>query len=132
MIATDPATTDIDAVCDFLQTAYWAHDVSRADLVQSIRAALVYNLIDENDGAQIGFARVVTDGSRIGWLSDVYVLDAYRGRGLGKWLVGTVMADPRVAGLRRMVLATDDAHALYRQYGWSDAPPGRYMIYSKA
>ena len=60
------------------------------------------------------------------------MLDAYRGQGLGKWLVGTVMADPRVAGLRRMILATNDAHELYRQHGWTDAPPGRYMIQSRA
>jgi GNAT superfamily N-acetyltransferase len=70
---------------------------------------------------------VVTDHARMAWLSDVFVLQAYRGRGLGKWLVQTVMDDPRLATVRRWMLATDDAHGLYRQLGWQDAPPDRYM-----
>jgi GNAT superfamily N-acetyltransferase len=127
VIATDPAATDLDVVCGFLEGSYWAKGVPREVLERSVRAALVYNLIDEARGCQVGFARVVTDHARMAWLSDVFVLDAYRARGLGKWLVQTVQDDPRLATIRRWVLATDDAHGLYRQHGWEDAPPGRYM-----
>jgi GNAT superfamily N-acetyltransferase len=126
-IATDPAATDLDVVCGFLATSYWAKGAPRDLLERSVRAALVYNLIDDASGRQVGFARVVTDHARMAWLSDVFVLDAYRGRGLGKWLVQTVMDDARLAAVRRWMLATDDAHGLYRQLGWQDAPPGRYM-----
>ena len=127
VIATDPAATDLDAVCGFLADSYWAKGLSREILERSVRAALVYNLIDEATGQQVGFARVVTDHARIAWLSDVFVVDGYRARGLGKWLVQTVQDDPRLAAVRRWVLATADAHGLYRQYGWEDAPAGRYM-----
>jgi GNAT superfamily N-acetyltransferase len=125
-ITTDPATTDLDVVCGFLADSYWAKGLARDLLERSVRAAMVYNLI-EDGGRQVGFARAVTDGARIAWLSDVFVLDRHRGRGLGKWLVQTVQDDPRLATVRRWVLATDDAHGLYRQHGWQDAPAGLYM-----
>lgn len=126
-IATDPAATDLDVVCGFLAASYWAKGLARDLLERSVREALVYNMTHDASGRQVGFARVVTDHARMAWLSDVFVLDAYRGQGLGKWLVQTVMDDPRVAGVRRWLLATNDAHGLYRQLGWQDAPPGRYM-----
>lgn len=126
-IATDPAATDLDVVCGFLESSYWARGLPRELLERSVRGALVYNLIDESRGRQVGFARVVTDRARIALLSDVFVLEEYRGRGLGKWLVQTVQDDPRLATVRRWILATDDAHGLYRQHGWEDVPLGRYM-----
>jgi GNAT superfamily N-acetyltransferase len=127
LIATDPGATDLDVVCGFLEGSYWAKGMPREILERSLRSALVYNLIEEAGGRQVGFARVVTDHARIAWLSDVFVLEAYRARGLGKWLVQTVQDDPRLATVRRWLLATADAHGLYRQHGWEDAPPGRYM-----
>jgi GNAT superfamily N-acetyltransferase len=75
----------------------WAEEVPRQVLEQSIRAALVYNLIDQASGRQVGFARVVSDQARFAWLSDLFVLEAYRGQGLGAWLVQTVLDDPRLA-----------------------------------
>jgi GNAT superfamily N-acetyltransferase len=131
VISTDPRATDLDQVCGFLATTYWARDVPREALEQSIRAALVYNLIDEASGRQAGFARVVTDQARFAWLSDVFVLEAYRGRGLGEWLVQAVLDDPRLARVGRFLLATADAHGLYREHGWRDAPPGRYMTFER-
>jgi GNAT superfamily N-acetyltransferase len=126
-IVTDPAATDLDLVCGFLTNSYWAKGLSRAVLERSIEAALVYNLIEDASGAQVGFARVVTDQARMAWLSDVFVLESHRGRGLGRWLAQTAMDDPRLATVRRWMLATDDAHGLYRQLGWQDAPAGVYM-----
>lgn len=132
IITTDPAATDLDAVCGFLATSYWARDVPRADLEASIRAARVYNLLEEAERRQIGFARVVTDGVRFAWLSDVFVLDAWRGRGLARWLVATIMADPTLREVRRWLLATLDAQGLYRACGWAEAPAGRLMEYRPA
>jgi GNAT superfamily N-acetyltransferase len=126
-IATDPATTDLDVVCSFLASSYWAEGLPRTVLERSIAGALVYNLIEDGSERQVGFARVVTDHARIAWLSDVFVLESHRGCGLGCWLVRSVMDDPRLQGVRRWVLATDDAHGLYRQFGWQDAPQGLYM-----
>jgi ribosomal protein S18 acetylase RimI-like enzyme len=130
-IATDPAATDLDLVCGFLADSYWAKGLPREVLERSIREALVYNLIEDGSGQQVGFARVITDHARFAYLSDLFVLEAFRGRGLGKWLAQTVMDDPRLAAVRGWMLATDDAHGLYRQFGWRDAPPGRYMTWQR-
>lgn len=131
LITSDPAATDIDLVCRFLQGTYWARDIPRETLERSIRAALAYNLLDEKEGRQIGFARVVTDEVRFAWLSDVFVLEAYRGRGLARWLVRTVLDDPRLREVGRWLLATQDAHGLYRRLGFEEVNPGRYMLLTR-
>jgi GNAT superfamily N-acetyltransferase len=131
VISTDPAATDLDQVCNFLATTYWAKGLPRHVVEGSIRAALVYNLIDEANGRQAGFARVVSDLTRFAWLSDVFVLEAYRGKGLGGWLVQTVLDDSRLALVGRFLLATADAHRLYRRLGWEDVRPGRYMAFER-
>jgi GNAT superfamily N-acetyltransferase len=131
-ITTDPATTDLELVCAFLARSYWARDIPRGRVERSIQAARVYNLRDDQAECQIGFARVVGDDARIAWLSDVFVVESHRGRGFGKWLVATVMADPRLAPVGRWLLATSDAHDLYRRHGWRDAPAGRYMVLERS
>jgi GNAT superfamily N-acetyltransferase len=70
------------------------------------------------DDVQIGFARVITDYATMAHLCDVYVLEDYRGRGLGKWLVATVLACPQLAIVGRWSLNTHDAHSLYARYGF--------------
>jgi GNAT superfamily N-acetyltransferase len=77
---------------------------------------------------QAGFARVVTDYATFAWLADVFVLTAFQGQGLGKWLIGVIVAHPRLQGLRRWVLATKDAHGLYAQFGFTELrAPERFM-----
>ena len=74
------------------------------------------------------FARVVTDKSTFAWLCDVFVLPAYRGRGLSKWLLKEIGAHPDLQGLRRRMLATLDAHSLYEQFGFAPlAAPERFL-----
>ena len=81
-----------------------------------------------HDKKQIGFARLITDNATFAYLADVFILDAYRGRGLSKWLMQTIMGYPEVQGLRRWVLATADAHGLYKQFGFGPlAKPDRWM-----
>lgn len=84
-------------------------------IVRSIEGSLNFGVYTE--GRQVGFARVVTDEATFGWLCDVFVDEASRGLGLGSWLIETIVADPRLAGLRRFVLATRDAGELYRRHG---------------
>ena len=78
--------------------------------------------------AQVGFARVISDKATFAYLADVYVLEAHRGKGLSKWLLEVVLADPQLQSLRRFLLATWDAHELYRRYGFTElAKPTRMM-----
>jgi GNAT superfamily N-acetyltransferase len=125
-ISTDPALLDLDAIHAFLSTAYWSPGVPRETVERAIRNSLSFGLYDGD--RQAGFARVVTDRATFAYLADVFVLPPYRGRGLGTWLVETVLAHPDLEGLRRWLLATKDAHELYRRYGFTELRwPERFM-----
>lgn len=136
-ISTDPALLDLARVHAVLAGSYWAKEIPREVVERSIRHSLPFGLYE--GAAQIGFARAITDRATFAYLADVFVIDERRGRGLGVWLVETVMAHPDLQGLRRWVLLTRDAHGLYRKFGF-DAPrePDRYMerwspdVYRKA
>ena len=118
-ISTDRSKLDIDAIHDFLSTkAYWCLNIPKENVEISIKNSLCFGLYENNK--QIGFARIITDYSTIAYLGDVYVLEEYRGRGLSKWLIETIMNFPELQGLRRWILLTGDAHELYRKYGWTD------------
>ncbi|MEZ0542601.1 GNAT family N-acetyltransferase [Fibrella arboris] len=117
-ISTDKARLDVPLIHRFLsQESYWAANIP-IDLVQrSIDNSLCFGVY-EGEG-QIGFARVITDQTTFAYLADVFVLPAYRGRGIAKQLVATISAWPTLQGLRRWVLATRDAHTLYAQFGFT-------------
>ena len=126
-ISTDPARLDLDVIHGYLREAYWSPGVPRDVVERSIARSLCFGLYAP-DGAQAGFARVVTDGATFAWIADVFVLDPHRGRGLGVWLMETVLAHPDLQGLRRIVLATKDAHELYERFGFVPLPtPERWM-----
>ena len=126
-ISTDPARLDLDVIHGYLREAYWSPGVLRDVVERSIARSLCFGLYAP-DGAQAGFARVVTDGATFAWIADVFVLDPHRGRGLGVWLMETVLAHPDLQGLRRIVLATKDAHELYERFGFVPLPtPERWM-----
>lgn len=115
-ITTDPARFDIDAIHAFLSRSYWSPGVPKAIVERAIAHSLCFGVMQ--DGAQVGFARVITDRATFAYLADVYVLEAHRGRGLSKRLMEAVMQHPDLQGLRRMLLATRDAHGLYAAYGF--------------
>jgi GNAT superfamily N-acetyltransferase len=97
---------------------------------RAIAGSLPFSLLhDSSDGTrQVGFARVITDSATFAYLADVFVLDAYRGQGLGQWLMTTVMEHPSLQGLRRLALVTRDAHMLYAKHGFTPlAMPDRHM-----
>jgi GNAT superfamily N-acetyltransferase len=115
-IHTERGRLDVDAIHAFLTRSYWAAGVTRERVAKSLEGSLCFGLFDGE--RQIGFARVVTDRVTFGYLCDVYVLEEYRGRGLGKRLVEAVRAHPDLRTLRRLLLKTRDAHGLYEQFGF--------------
>jgi GNAT superfamily N-acetyltransferase len=125
VISTDPGRLDRGVIWEYLRDAYWASGLTRDAIDRSIDNALTFGLFAAT-GEQLGFARVVTDHARFAWISDVFVLDAHRGNGLGVWLVETVLSHPDLAGARVM-LATKDAHGLYERFGFAPADPERVM-----
>ena len=126
-ISTDVARLDRALIHRFLHDdSYWAKGVPRDVVDRAIANSLCFGLY--GGGAQVGFARVVSDRAAIAYMADVFVLAEHRGRGLGKRLIETVMAHPDLQGLRRFFLGTADAHALYRRFGFRPlAEPGRMM-----
>ncbi len=115
-ISNDPARLDLAVIHGFLSTgSYWAQNRPMKVVKRSIENSLNFGVY-RND-RQVGFARVVTDYATFAWLCDVFVLPEERGAGLGKWLVECVVSHPDIQPLRRLLLATRDAHELYRQYG---------------
>lgn len=118
-ISTDKRKLDLDAIHHFLSTqAYWCKNIPKVKVQTAIENSLCFGVYQENK--QIGFARVITDFSTIAYLADVFILVDFRGKGLSKWLVETIMNYPNLQGLRRWILITADAHGLYRQFGWTD------------
>lgn len=125
-VSTDPDRLSLPVIHDFLKTAYWSEGIPLDVLERAVAGSLNFGLYDTED--QIGYARVVTDKTTFAWLCDVFVLEAARGQGLGRWLVGCVIAHPSLQGLRRWMLATADAQPLYRDFGFEiPAEPERLM-----
>ncbi len=126
-ISTDKSKLDIDAIHSFLSTkAYWSMNIPKQRVQTAIEHSLCFGIY--KDAKQLGFARVISDFSTVAYLGDVYILEQYRGIGLSKWLVKTIMEHPDLQGLRRWILLTRDAHELYRRFGWKDiADPSRWM-----
>ena len=150
VVSTDPERLDLQVIHAFLTASYWAAgiplDVVRRSLEHSVNFGLYREQaaaaaggarearrdaapdVERARGEQVGFARVITDRATFGYLGDVFVLPAHRGRGLSKWLMQCIDEHPELKGFRRWVLLTRDAHGLYRQFGWTPvASPERYM-----
>jgi GNAT superfamily N-acetyltransferase len=116
LISTDKRRVDLDIVHEFLTHSYWAAGISRELVARSIENSLCFGIYP--DGQQAGFARVISDYATFAYLADVFVLEAFRGKGLSKWLVHCILEYPGLQGLRRWVLGTRDAHGLYAQFGF--------------
>lgn len=148
VVSDDPARVDVDVVHGFLTRSYWAEGIPRRTVERSIAHSIPFGLYripaalpvmpapPAEPALQVGFARVVSDHATFAYLADVFVLAACRGQGLGHWLVECVLDHPELQSLRRWLLATRDAHSLYRRFGWvplaspdrflERLPPGRY------
>jgi GNAT superfamily N-acetyltransferase len=125
-LSTDPSRLDIDVIHGFLAGAYWSVGVPRDVVERGIRHSLPFGIYEGT--RLVGFCRVITDQATFAYLADVFVLPAYRGRGLSKWMMACVREHPALQGLRRFMLGTKDAHGLYRQSGFGPlAEPGIWM-----
>jgi GNAT superfamily N-acetyltransferase len=128
LISTDRARLDLNAIHQFLAgSSYWARQIPFETFARSAENSLCFGVYDSG-GAQVGFARVITDFATFAYIADVFVLDSHRGHGLGKLLMECIQQHPQLQGLRRWVLTTRDAHGLYAQYGFASPKfPERYM-----
>jgi GNAT superfamily N-acetyltransferase len=117
-ISTDRDRIDRDLVHRFLsEDSYWARTRTREENDRIIDASLCFGAYER--GRQIGHARVISDTASFAYLGDVFVVPEARGRGVGKALLAAVLAHPAVRDVRRFALVTDDAHALYEQFGFT-------------
>ncbi|RKE20693.1 GNAT family N-acetyltransferase [Streptomyces sp. TLI_171] len=129
-VSTDPARLDRSAVHRWLsEDAYWALGRPREKQDLAIDGSLNFGLYEEGSGAQVGYARVVTDRATFAWLCDVFIAPQARGRGLGTALAAAVRDELAGLGLRRLLLATRDAHEVYAKVGFAPmAEPGKWMV----
>lgn len=126
LLSTDPAKVDIEQVGTWLNATYWAKGMPLDLVKRAAENSLCFSIY--KDKTQVGFARVVTDLSTYGYLTDVVIDEAERGKGHSKWLVTAILAHPDLQGFRRMALMTWDAQSLYAQFGFGPLEdPTRYM-----
>jgi N-acetylglutamate synthase-like GNAT family acetyltransferase len=152
-ISTDPARLDVDLIHRFLRTSYWAAERSREIVERSIRGSLCFGVYERSSsaameqgpppaaeeapssiaGAQVGFARVISDQAVFAYLADVFVVPTHRGRGISKGLMRAILAHPDLQTLQVFLLRTRDAHGLYAQFGFDRLPrPEEMMVRSAA
>jgi len=126
-LSTDRSRIDIDAVLAMLRSSHWAGSMTRPQLERAIANSLCVSVFSSD--VQLGFARAVTDLSTYAYLTDVIVADSARGRGIGSWMVETMLMHPDLQGLRRIALWTRTARALYERFGFSpaDVPASTYL-----
>jgi GNAT superfamily N-acetyltransferase len=127
LISTDRNRLNERIIHEFLaKRSYWAEGLSVDTVTRSLDNSLNFGVYKDEE--QVGFARVVTDYATFAWVADVFILESYRGQGLSKWLLEVILSHPELSGFRRWVLATKDAHELYRQYGFAELRnPSRWM-----
>lgn len=126
-INTNDTAMDFNVIYGFISESYWAKGIPQETLKRALDNSLCFGVFTDS-GNQIGFARVITDSATYAYLSDVFILKEHRGIGLSKWVVKTILEHPDLQGLRRIGLATQDAHGLYSQFGFSVlSHPDRFM-----
>lgn len=108
---------DIVAIHKFISRTYWAKNIPLKTMQKAINNSLCFGVFTLA-GEQIAFARMVTDSATFAYLADVYVLQEHRGQGISKYLMNEIQNHRELQGIRRMFLATSDAHGLYQQFGY--------------
>ena len=129
-ISTARDRLDLDVIHGFLSESYWSPGIPRETVARALAGSLNFGVYREfdNNNRQIAFARVITDGVTFAYFADVFVLPEFRGGGIATWLVTTALNHPALTGLRRCLLVTRDAHAIYARCGFAPlARPERFM-----
>ncbi len=126
-ISTDKTRLQVPVIHEFLsQESYWARGRSIEQTKTAIENSICFGVYQGE--RQIGFARVVSDCATFAYLGDVFIIEEFRGQGVSKWLMETIISHPELQGLRRWVLATRDAHTLYEKFGFHALTfPERWM-----
>ncbi|MCJ8348160.1 GNAT family N-acetyltransferase [Moritella sp.] len=118
---------DLAVIHEFISGTYWAKGIPMSTLKRSLENSLCFGVFTQA-GEQVGFARMITDKATFAYLADVFVLEPHQGKGLSKLLMAAILDHPDLQGLRRMMLATRDAHGLYQKFGFTAlAAPEVYM-----
>lgn len=121
-ITTDKDKMDVNAIHQYLSRSYWAENVPKKVVAKAVENSLCFAVLaydEKGNESQVGFARLITDMATFAYLADVYVLEEHRGNGLSKRMMEEIVKHPQLQGLRRMMLATRDAHGLYEQFGFT-------------
>lgn len=116
-ISTNTNHLDFEVIYGFISESYWASGIPKHTLKKAISNSFCFGIYDNYD-SQVGFARLITDKATFAYLADVFIVESHRGKGLSKWLIENIVSHPDLQGLRRLMLATRDAHGLYTQYGF--------------
>lgn len=117
-ISTDKSELAIETIHSFLANSYWSFGIPKEVVIKSIDNSLCFGIFTSAN-EQIGFARIISDYATFAYLADVFILESHRGKGLSKWLLQTIIKHPDLQGLRRIILATKDAHTLYEKFGFT-------------
>jgi GNAT superfamily N-acetyltransferase len=126
-LSTDRSRIERESVLALLRQSHWGGAMTAAVLDRAIENSVCIGVYDAF-GAQLAFARVITDLATYAYLTDVIVAEHARGRGIGGWMIEAILAHPDLQGLRRIALFTRDARRLYEKYGFStDMPASVYM-----
>jgi len=129
IISTDKTKLDIDMIHDFLKNSYWSQNRPKEIVEKTIDNSFCFGVF--SDGQQVGFARVVTDFALFAYLADVFILEAYRGKGFSKKLLSEITSHPKLKSVSRWILATRDAQGLYQQFDFKPVDPKIYMKLSR-
>jgi N-acetylglutamate synthase-like GNAT family acetyltransferase len=116
-ISTDPTRVDVRMVHEFLTNSYWAKGILLETVRRSIEHSIPFGVYHGQQ--QVGFARIISDLATFAYLADVFIVPPFRGRGLSRWLMECIVGHPDLQGLRRWMLATQDAHGLYAKFGFT-------------
>lgn len=116
IFSTDKEKLDLDTIFNFISNSYWGNGTTKNIIKKTIDNSFCFGVYHENK--QIGFARIVTDFAVFGYIADVFILEEYQGKGIGKRLVEFIISHPDIKRIRRLLLATKDAHGLYKKYGF--------------
>ena len=127
IIKTGKANMDVKMIHRFLkEDSYWAKDISYEWVEQSLTHSFCIGAFA--NGEQVGFGRVITDYYTFGWFADFFVLPEYRGKGISKKMLSSILEQPWCKRLRRKMLNTSSAHGLYRQYEFKDLANPSYLL----
>lgn len=127
-VSTDKTKLDIDLIVNFLNNkSYWAKNRSKATIEKSIMNSVCFGVFDQED-RQVGFARVITDFAVFAWILDVFILQEYQSKGLGKFLMQEIISHNDLNGISRWGLGTKDAHGLYQKFGFKSLSNPKDMM----